>query len=115
MGTINLVGSLRYDMHGRKRKTNSLKVRSSSRSRTVDCLSINKGSNPLRTARDRNIEALTELKQRMAQAKPYEPDPERAAFEAEKREISKQYTLAPAYNKGAYQVIPKSDLKHIGK
>jgi len=51
----------------------------------------------------------------MAQAKPYQPDPERAAYEAEKREISKQYTLAPAYNKGAYQVIPRSDLKHIGK
>ena len=26
MGTINCVGSLRYDMHGRKRKTKSLKV-----------------------------------------------------------------------------------------
>lgn len=25
MGTINMVGSLRYDMHGRKRKTTSLK------------------------------------------------------------------------------------------
>ena len=28
MGTINLVGSLRYDMTGRKRKTNSLKTKS---------------------------------------------------------------------------------------
>ena len=32
-----------------------------------------------------------------------------------KKEISKQYTVAIAYNKGAYQVIPNSDLKHIGK
>ena len=24
-------------------------------------------------------------------------------------------TVAPAYNKGAYQVIPESDIKHIGK
>ena len=32
-----------------------------------------------------------------------------------KVEISKQYTVAPAYNKGAYQVIPKDDIKHIGK
>ena len=32
-----------------------------------------------------------------------------------KVEISKKYTVAPAYNKGAYQVIPPSDVKHIGK
>jgi len=24
-------------------------------------------------------------------------------------------TIAPAYNKGAYQVIPHSDIKHIGR
>ena len=30
-------------------------------------------------------------------------------------EESKKFTVAPAYNKGAYQVIPKSDIKHIGK
>jgi hypothetical protein len=28
---------------------------------------------------------------------------------------SKKFTVAPAYNKGAYQVIPRSDIKHIGK
>jgi len=33
----------------------------------------------------------------------------------ERIEISKQYTLAPAYNKGAYQVIPRGDVKWIGK
>ena len=32
-----------------------------------------------------------------------------------KVEISKQYTVAPAYNKGAYQVIPRDDVEHIGK
>tara|TARA_Y100001972_G_scaffold120939_1_gene164211 strand:- start:238 stop:546 length:309 start_codon:yes stop_codon:yes gene_type:complete len=32
-----------------------------------------------------------------------------------KVEISKNYTIAPAYNKGAYQVIPRKDVKHIGK
>ena len=29
----------------------------------------------------------------------------------ERRRISSQYTIAPAYNKGAYQVIPKNDLE----
>lgn len=33
----------------------------------------------------------------------------------ERRRISSQYTIAPAYNKGAYQVIPKDDIKHIGR
>ena len=32
-----------------------------------------------------------------------------------KLEISKKYTVAPAYNKGAYQVIPREDVEHIGK
>jgi len=36
-------------------------------------------------------------------------------WEQEKKDISSQYTIAPAYNKGAYQVIGKTDIKHIGK
>jgi len=32
-----------------------------------------------------------------------------------KKEESKKHTVAIAYNKGAYQVIPKNDIKHIGK
>ena len=32
-----------------------------------------------------------------------------------KADISKQYTVSIAYNKGAYQVIPKGEVKDIGK
>ena len=32
-----------------------------------------------------------------------------------KQEISKQYTVAVAYNKGGYQVIPITQIKHIGR
>ena len=32
-----------------------------------------------------------------------------------KKEVSKNYTVAIAFNKGAYQVIPNRDIKHIGK
>jgi hypothetical protein len=32
-----------------------------------------------------------------------------------KKEVSKNYTVAVAYNKGAYQVIPKNGIKDIGK
>ena len=30
-------------------------------------------------------------------------------------EESKKFTIAPAYNKGGYQVISKENIKHIGK
>ena len=36
-------------------------------------------------------------------------------WEKEKQAICKQYTIAPAYNKGAYQVIGKNNIKDIGK
>lgn len=32
-----------------------------------------------------------------------------------KANVSKNYTVAIAYNKGAYQVIPKNSVKDIGK
>jgi hypothetical protein len=32
-----------------------------------------------------------------------------------KKEVSKNYTVAVAYNKGAYQVIPKNGVKDIGR
>ena len=37
------------------------------------------------------------------------------AWQREKAEICKNYTIAPAYNKGAYQVIGKNNIKDIGK
>lgn len=33
----------------------------------------------------------------------------------EKMEVSSQYTIAPAYNKGSYQVIAKSDITTAGR
>lgn len=119
MGTINYVGSLRYDMHGRKRKTNSLKkkARSSSQVRTHGFHPCNLGSNPGRATNQQVLEQAramiksAPLKTDFEKAK----DLERARFQEEKRELSKNWTVAPAYNKGAYQVIPKSDVKHIGK
>lgn len=42
-------------------------------------------------------------------------DGENAEWQKEKLEISSTYTIAPAYNKGAYQVVPKNEVKHIGK
>ena len=36
-------------------------------------------------------------------------------YTLEKIDISRTYTVAPAYNKGAYQVISKEHVKYIGK
>ena len=33
----------------------------------------------------------------------------------ERRAISSNYTIAPAYNKGAYQVVSKEDIGDIGR
>ena len=38
-----------------------------------------------------------------------------AKDESYKADVSKNYTVAIAYNKGAYQVIPKNSVKDIGK
>lgn len=32
-----------------------------------------------------------------------------------RQEVSSKYTVAPAYNKGAYQVIPQDDIENIGR
>ncbi|MBT3544409.1 MAG: hypothetical protein HN488_03595 [Saprospiraceae bacterium] len=41
--------------------------------------------------------------------------PTKAIDNSWKAEESKNFTVAPAYNKGAYQVIPRTDVQHIGK
>ena len=38
-----------------------------------------------------------------------------AEYAQERRNVSSNYTIAPAYNKGAYQVIGKDNTKDIGK
>ena len=107
---IDYSGSLRYDMHGRKRKTKALKTAcSSSQVRTHGFHPCNLGSNPGRATKQYKSAQMT-LGSHDAQA----------ALRAYKERLmrveeSKNFTVAPAYNKGAYQVIPRSDVKHIGK
>ena len=37
------------------------------------------------------------------------------AYKEERRAVSSKYTIAPAYNKGAYQVIGEDSTKDIGR
>ena len=112
-------GSLNYDQYGRKRKRKS---RSSSRSRTLGFHPSNTGSNPVRDTKQQGAVAQ-QGERRTCTAKVAGSIPVSstnagkgtAVDNSWKVEISKKYTVAPAYNKGAYQVIPPTDVEHIGK
>ena len=107
-----MVGSLRYDMHGRKRKTKSL-----STPKKRGCSSI--GRAPALHA------GGSEFKSRQLHQKKYRSmpigsyDAQSALAEMKKKIVAQQesskYTIAPAYNKGAYQVIPRKEVKDIGR
>ena len=116
MATVNMVGSLRYDMHGRKRKCVSLKQKKRGCSSVGRAPALQAGGRRFEPSqlhqqtREDRIKLLAPLKSDFQTAKEIQ---EQMKFEQEKREISKGYTVAPAYNKGAYQVIPKLSLIHI--
>lgn len=104
---MNYIGSIRYDQHGRKRKTKALsrpKVRSSSQVRTPGFHLGNTGSNPVRTTKHYPSAPLMPIRSQ----KPMVDN-------SWKAEVSKNFTIAPAYNKGAYQVITPSNIKDIGR
>jgi hypothetical protein len=89
---------MRYTPSGRKRKTNAWKKTK---------------AKPLNMATQKTVKPSTET------TKEY-PSLKTSKYSAPvdnswKVEASKKYTVAPAYNKGAYQVIPPSDVEHIGK
>jgi len=104
---INLVNSLRYDQHGRKRKTKAFTK--APKIKPTGFQTFELSSTPKRTTKTYKSATMT-LGSHDA----------KSALESMKdrliaQEESKKYTIAPAYNKGAYQVIPRQDVKHIGK
>ena len=99
---MNLVGSIRYDQYGRKRKTKAFTK-----------------THPIRNFSG-IIEQTTPV---VRETKHYPSAPLRPVKESRgdliddsyKVEESKKFTVAPSYNKGAYQVIPQGDIKWIGR
>ena len=89
-------GSMMYDQHGRKRK--------------VKKLYTSKKAKP-------NFEAVATKQFKKSNDIPSAPVGEYTVpvDNSYKKEVSKQYTVSIAYNKGAYQVIPKKEVKDIGK
>jgi hypothetical protein len=94
-------GSMKYDMHGRKRKTNAWKKTPKRRPefKPLESYSIGNGED-----HREKYPSVSDMTRYVTQKD-----------NSYKLEESKMFTVAPAYNKGAYQVIPRSDIKHIGK
>ena len=98
-------GSLNYDSHGRRRKTVRTKRRSHKSKWTKVGAVAQQGEHRICTAKVAGSIPVSSTNA----GKGTKVD------NSWKVEISKQYTVAPAYNKGAYQVIPRDDVEHIGK
>jgi hypothetical protein len=90
-------GSMRYSPSGRKRKTNAWR-----KAKTPDFVAQTK-------KKFVPVQKLDEIPSMKSTGHCSTEDT------SWKVEASKNFTVAPAYNKGAYQVIPKGDIKWIGK
>jgi len=95
-------GSMRYSSSGRKKKNGHLYRR---KKKSANAMGWDK---PKRVA---HADAKARKEIPSMKTTKYTPEVDNSW----KIEESKKFTVAPAYNKGAYQVIPQSDIKHIGK
>lgn len=95
-------GSLRYDMSGRKRKTKALNTAKKYKP-AFKVLEARKSIPGYDDRPEYKSLSIDPIKSDVI---------EDTLF---RQEVSKNYTVSIAYNKGAYQVVPNSDLKHIGK
>ena len=97
-------GSMNYTYSGRKKRSYA-KTRKVKETKDLDRNTNNSRSRstvdyPSATSHTRNGHVSTKVDEQYAQAR---------------RDVSSSYTIAPAYNKGAYQVISKDNTKDIGK
>ena len=90
-------GSMKYTPSGRKRKTNAWK-----KAKQPNFVAQSKKS-------FKRVEKLDEIPSMKSTGNCTVAD------NSWKVEESKKFTVAPAYNKGAYQVIPRGDVEWIGK
>ena len=101
---MNMIGSLRYDPTGRKRKTTSLRPKRRSNPVFTEY-------KPEKTYAQLQMEAFDKKYPSYTGDTKYQPGEDQSW----KKEASKNFTVAPAYNKGAYQVVPRNEVEHIGR
>ena len=108
----NYGGSLRYDMNGRKRKMAKKSMSSARKVRASKSdfkpLKISQADLDRQAEHKAHREKYPSLGNGIGTASV-------SADTSWKQEESKNFTIAPAYNKGAYQVITKNNIKDIGK
>jgi hypothetical protein len=110
MGMINLGSSMRYGPTGKKRKTNAWK---SVKKNTI--MPHKQGKLKMSLVEQQRIEAIREFDLKYPSYSGPETGNTLVADDSYKKEASKNFTVAIGYNKGSYQVIPKNEIKHIGK
>ena len=98
-------GSMRYSVNGRKKKNAHLYRKKRQSNKMTKGAVAQQGERRTCTAKVAGSIPVSST----SSGKGTKPD------NSWKVEISKQYTIAPAYNKGAYQVIPRKEVKDIGK
>lgn len=104
---INYSGSLRYDMHGRKRKV---------RAKTAPVRASKSEFKPMKLSETERARVEDSKSHREKYPSAGMGIGSSASADTSwKVEESKNFTVAPAYNKGAYQVIGKSNVKDIGR
>ena len=104
-------GSMTHSYSGKKRKTNAWRKKSASRKCRTESLRVESHIkdriDEMNAHRERYPSYVSNVSQNRSTGVRED--------DSYKKEISKQYTVAPAYNIGAYQVIPKKCIKDIGR
>ena len=105
---INLGSSMRYGPSGKKRKTNAWKTKKNT------IIAHQQGKYKPSLAQQQRLQEMKEYNEKY----PSYSGPSSYTVREDdsyKKEASKNFTVAIGYNKGAYQVIPNNEIKHIGK
>jgi len=110
MGMMNLGSSMRYGPNGKRRKTKAW----TTKKRNVVPPHLQGELKPSQTELDR-IQAMKEYNEKYPSYSGPKTGNTLVADDDYKKEASKNFTVAIGYNKGSYQVIPKNEIKHIGK
>ena len=106
---INLGSSMRYGPSGKKRKTTAWKE---TKKNTI--MAYQQGRLEQSISEKQRLEKMKEFDEKYPSYQgpsTYNPLPDTSY----KKEASKNFTVAIGYNKGGYQVIPRNEIKHIGK
>ena len=99
-------GSMKHSFSGRRRKT----FRAIRRQKS-EFVPLDKAVVP----NQRYLEWQEEQRKYKSAGFVADPTMGRVSDDSFRKEVSSNYTVSIAFNKGAYQVIPNKDIKHIGK